>query len=63
MARLAFTVLMDYFWVARHPPGIGARRNKTFPSGELWTASLNCGKSGLSCATLNYKSNAGVRCA
>jgi len=54
---------MDYFRVARHPPGIGARRNKTFPSGELWTASLNCGKSGLSCATLNYKSNAGVPCA
>jgi hypothetical protein len=44
-------------------PVIGERRNKTFPSGELWTASLNCGKSRLSCATLNYESNASVPCA
>ena len=51
------------FRVARHPPGIGERHNKTFPSGELRTASLHCGKSRLSCATLNYESNAGVPCA
>ena len=50
----------DNFRLARDPPGISERRNKTFHSGELWTASLNCGKSRISCSAFHCEPNAGV---